>query len=262
MAQARAQAQEQDKQPSADPGNDKLLDNLPTSLAVLTTALAAFGGLTGGIARMLRNNPVWSLITLLTAVGAVLTALLAQYWRAAHPHRSRGLIVTSILLFVGAVSFGCWLAVDTAGKRDRPGLTAKLSQSNTGAWSIEGTAAASGLAARDSVRLFIYAIPRNDAKTRTKLYFVTAGPNAEGVASQTFSVPLPKGRAYRSIVVTAAVGAHPRWCDGTAIEINAGLDVSAQKEAVEGTNACIVVQPPSPAATPSPAAPSQGENAN
>ena len=187
-----------------DPGRDKLLEYLPTGLTVLTTGLATIGGLTGGIARMLRNNPGLSLVTLLAASCAILAALLAQVWRR-DLRTSRLLVVVSILLFVASVSLGSWLAVDTASARDRPSLSAKLSTTADGEWAIEGAAAASGLAARDSLQLFIYAIPESSAP-RSKLFFVTAGPNAEGVASQNLSAPLPRDQVYRSIVVTAAVG--------------------------------------------------------
>jgi hypothetical protein len=238
-----SETQKQDGEPTTDSSRDKLVEYLPTALTAVTTALAAIGGLTGGIARMLRNNPALSLITLLAAVAAILAALLAQYWRG-RPRVFRTLIIASIALFIGAVALGCWLAVDTVGERDRPGLTAKLTQNDAGAWSIEGTAAASGLAARDSLQVFIYAIPPNETQPRPKLYFVTAGPNADGTASQTFSVPLPDKRNVRSIVVTAAVGDYPRWCDGTALDVSAGLNVSSQDEPVEGKNACIVVLPP------------------
>lgn len=229
-------------EPQVDASRSKLLEYLPTSLAVLTASLGAIGGLTGGIARMFRNNPDLALLTLSLAIAAILAALLAQFWHR-NTRRSSILVAAAILLFVGSVALGSYLAVDTARVTDRPSLTARLTQTPTAGWAIEGTAGASGLAAGGSLQLFIYAIPEN-AEKRSKLLFVTAGPNAEGVASQTFSVPLPTDMSYRSIVVTAALGDQPRWCDGTALVLTAGLKVTTPDDPVDGKNACVIVKPP------------------
>src|SRR5688500_12522430 len=75
-------------------GSRSLLDYLPAALAVITGLLGAVGGLTGGIARMLRNNPGAALATLFAGVAAIILALAAQGLRR-RPHWARGLVLVA-----------------------------------------------------------------------------------------------------------------------------------------------------------------------
>lgn len=228
---------------SEDSGRDKLLEFLPTSLAVVTGALTAVGGLTGGIARMFRNNPTMALVTLLLAVAAILLALFARFHQ--DPRSANRLLAAAMIAFAISLSASMYLAVDTAKVTDRPSLSAELTQTGAGDWTLEGSASASGLKASGSMQVYIYAIPRGDDEPRTQLFFVTAGPTSDGVAVQKFSVPVPTSRSYRSFVVTAALGDEVRYCDGTPLKVSAGLKSDKLEDREIGRNACLTVRPPS-----------------
>jgi hypothetical protein len=223
--------------------NARILELLPSSLALLIAALGTVGGLTGGISRVFRNNPALGLVCLLFAIVAILLAVLP---RVAHHHRwvTPSLVTFSLLSFVLATGLGLYLAVDTAQETDRPNLSANLVETPSGQWILEGSASASGLAADGSMQVYIYAIPEDRDQPRSQLFFVTAGPGSDGVARQTFSVPLPGDRAYDSFVVTAALGDEVRYCNGTALNVSAGLRTETLADTDIRRNACLAVNPP------------------
>ncbi|MFE3998076.1 hypothetical protein ACFX43_04655 [Nocardioides sp. YIM B13467] len=226
----------------------KLITFLPAGLVVLTTALTAVGGLTGGIARMFRNSSTLAVVVLLVMLLAVLCALLAQLTKGWKAGLTRGLLVAGVLLFVLSLGGGMYMAVDTAKNTDRPNLSAGLTKAEDGQWTLEGTASASGLKASGSLLVYIYAYPTGDDVVRTKLSSAHTGPNAEGVATATFNVPLPSDQEYVSYVVTAAVGDEARFCEGEPIQVSAKLnevDVPGKRDYGEN-NACVVLRPPPP----------------
>lgn len=232
---------------------EKVVAMLPAGLAALTTALAAVGGLTGGIARMFRNNPDLAIGVLLLMVGAVLVALVAQFIVGWHASGARALVALGILCFVTSLAGGMWMAVDTAKETDRPNLSAELTKTSDGRWTIKGTASASGLRASGSLQVYLYGYPASDSGARTKLASASAGPNAEGIATQAFNVPLPVDQEYVSFVVTAAVGEEARFCDGAPIQISARLNEVGVPVAEQdaGNSACVVLRPPPTDATDS-----------
>ena len=230
-------------------GLEKLEAVLPTSLAVVTGLLTTLGGVTGGYARMFRNQPFLAYVTLGLAIAAIVLALTAQLLGREPLRRHRWLMAVSLSAFSASLLMGTVLAVETAGQGDRPGLTAKLTQSASGTWFLEGTATASGMEADGSLRVFIYAKAAGRGQPITELFHVTAGPNSEGVARQPFTVPLPAG-AHRSFVVTAAVDGEVRWCNGVRVEIGSNL-TPVSDPSNEGDNSCAVVLPPQdPSPTP------------
>lgn len=223
----------------------KVLATLPAGLAALTTALAAVGGLTGGIARMFRNNATLAVVVLLLMIGAVLLALLAQLIQEQWTWLARGFVAAGILCFVASLAGGMWMAVDTAQETDRPNLSAELDQGDDGQWFLKGTASTSGLEASGSLQVYLYAYSSGDGSVRTKLASASVGPNAEGVATQSFNIPIPDDRDYVSLVATAAVGEEARFCNGTPIQISAKLnEETVTVEEDEGNNACVVLRPP------------------
>lgn len=94
------------------------------------------------------------------------------------------------------------------------------------------------------MQVYIYAIPEDVDVPRTQLFFVTAGPNADGTVEQDFSIPVPDGN-YQSFVVTAALGDEVRYCDGTPLRVTAGLNVDTLEDRDIGRNACVTLRPPS-----------------
>jgi hypothetical protein len=225
-------------------GREKVLELLPTGLTILTTALAAVGGLTGGIARMFRNNPDTASRVFVAIVLAIGLALVAQFIGPGLRFRwvSVSLVLASIALFSVALGDALLMAVHTANVTDRPSLNAELEQSADGLWFIRGDASASGLTADGSLQVYVYAYPANGT-VRTQLLQVTAGPDGDGVATQEFAVPAPSGAEYQSIVLTAAVGEKVRYCDGKPLQVGAKFTENNVAED-EGNNSCMVLRPP------------------
>jgi hypothetical protein len=262
----------QPNRPISTDAYDKLFVYLPAGLTALTAAMGAVGGLTGGIPRMLRNDPVQARWTLALVVASVGLALLAQLLHGVgdapggreeqHQHgRLRGawrwtsrrsnlktlLVSMSILLFTGSLAFGTVMAVASASTTDRPSLSAELSRASDGHWVLKGTAGASGLKASDALAVYVYAYPVDEDEDQVRLLKMRAGSNADGVASHSFTVPLPTDRPYRSFVVTASV-TWMRYCDGTPIYVSAKLNASPRDDLDDDeadiTTSCMVLLPP------------------
>lgn len=227
--QANRSAPQENVPSTASKSQFNLLDYLPTTLTVLTGTLGAVGGLTGGIARMFRNEQGLATVILVLAVLSIFLAFASQATRPdklAIPttpwQRFVKFIRLSVVLLVLAITCslfslvgGVSLAVQVASLADRPSLGAEFVQLSDGQWAIEGEASSSGLEAESSMVVYLYAI-RSNGKSN-QMYLARAGPNADGVASQSFSLPLPKKGSYTAVVATANIGNLPRLCDGTAL---------------------------------------------
>src|SRR5688572_16792549 len=127
---------------TAAAGREKVLELLPTGLTILTTALAAVGGLTGGLAPTVRNDPDAASRVFVVIVLAVGLALVAQFMGPGVRLRwvSVSLVLGSIALFSVALGDALLMAVHTANVTDRPSLNAELEQSTDGLWFVRGDA--------------------------------------------------------------------------------------------------------------------------
>jgi hypothetical protein len=254
-------------------GMEKAATWLTGGLVLFTTSLAAFGGLTGGIARMFRNSGnVWISVAILLVLLGVLLAVvtLTSPWK----WLSVVLLVLSTVLFGAGVYKSLDLMVGSSRIQDRPALSAQLSGTESG-WVIKVQASSSGLGAHDQLQVLVYAQPRKGARLLTptpvppttlssapdttlgpgpratpgptagvvlspapsldgdRLLFTQAGPNIDGVASQNFEVPIPADKEYQVVNVTAVIGNFPRNCEGLTVNVRDFTELLVPPERVE-----------------------------
>lgn len=233
--------------------DDKVLAFLPTGLTVLVSTLAIVGGLTGGIARMFRNNAELasgSFIAVTIAIGCALAGYLLSAMQHTYPARIAAAV--GIGLFVIGLAGGLFTAVATAGIEDRPRLSASFTIEDD-QWLVEGSVSASGFRATETIHTYVYAYMRSRdpgrSPKRINLLRASAGPDAEGVAQQDFVVPVPTDQEIVSLVVTASVDGE-RFCDGRPVSVSALFNETQPKFRDAGSNACVVLRPPGSRDTP------------
>jgi hypothetical protein len=86
------------------------------------------------------------------------------------------------------------------------------------------------------------------------LLFTQAGPNIDGIASQDLDLPIPAGRNYKTIVITAVVGDFPRNCEGRTVNVRDNTELLVPPEVTEsgaplkrnGTLSCLTFAAPEP----------------
>lgn len=205
---AAAAAKEQPETPPkvpVDPDRDaSQRDNVAGTIAggfvLLTAGLGIFGGLTGSVARMARNEQ-W-----LTAagVGLVLASVLLALWaRLIHTDRkmfpkwkafkNRNFYWNRFLLFVGLIVLvaGALISIMTLNavlaKDDRPSITAQTTRDGAGNVTVSGTAKAGGLEAQDQVYVAVSDVSADGIHSK-RIYYSQVGPNQDGLVDHAFSV--------------------------------------------------------------------------
>ena len=190
---------------------------LATGVTVLVSALGLFGGLTGTMARLARNFPVWTGIAVGLVVLSVALAIAARLVapgkgkkkapcpvpESRQPYWSTALLWLSGFAFLVGMGIAIVVVTMTIGKDDLPSVSAQSTRDATsGVVSIAGTAKAGGLAAEDAVRVSVVAFPEGETKLGTQLYYAVVGPSPDGVVDHAFTVIVP--REAVSVVVSAA----------------------------------------------------------
>lgn len=221
---------------------------LSGGFVLLTGLLTAIGSYSGGVARMIRNDPGHFQYALIAVFAAVACGVVAGAIAKARPQEK---VITSILLVVGTGIFfwAMWYAISAAAYSstlaDRPSINAQLVASDLRVWSVKGTAATSGLQSGERLQVLVYGVPANGGRP-VRIFFVTTGPNSDGVVSESFEVPLPDVK-LRAIVATANTGTLPRSCSGDQafyVQSNPVALKNAANFVEEWQNACLTLSPP------------------
>lgn len=210
-------AAEIDPQAAARADRVAAATSLAGGLTVLAGAMGLFGGLTGGIARLARNYPVWAGVAIGLVTFSVVLALMARLVAAGTGdgkvsvptlEKGAGAYVSTVMLWVSAVLLGLGLLVAavflilTIDRDDRPSVSAQNTRDGTtGVASVAGTAKAGGLAADDAIRVVVISYEEGETEEGTQLYYAVIGPNSDGVVDHSFTVILPTDA--RSVVVTS-----------------------------------------------------------
>jgi hypothetical protein len=262
---------EQEKE--AKEGRVAVAAALAAGMTVLVAALGLFGGLTGSVARMARNDPWWTGFAVVAVIVSVALAIAARLvapsdglkrtpvpkvQETRRPYWSTTMLwVSAFLLAVGLIVAVVKLTA-TIGKDDRPSVSAQSTRdATTGVASLSGTAKAGGLAADDAIRVVVVAYAEGETDEGTQLYYAVVGPNPDGMVDNTFTVILPTGA--RSVVITA--GKDPANASGVpgTCQPEASIDVPvdpADPVVVSGEDetltACALVSVPAPPPPPPP----------
>lgn len=156
---------------------------------LLTTTLAAVGGVTGGIARMFRNSGDLEIFAALALVlVGVLLAVCSQLPdRKKNPWIPVWFLVPSIMAFGVGIFWSIGLMVNATQKQDRPTLNGQLVADANAGWLLKIQATASGLRADDQLQVLVYEQPKGGVKAKppTPLPSVQALPSAS--ATETTS---------------------------------------------------------------------------
>ncbi|KHL13187.1 hypothetical protein CLV56_3212 [Mumia flava] len=225
---------------------------LSTGFVLVTGLLTAVGGYTGGIGRILRNDP-WRLALAMIGIGlAVALGVVATQIPRINQRSKRELSVWepiltigAIVVFLAAMGSGITAAAYSSTLKDRPSLSAHLVRTDAGGWSVRGEAATSGLASADRLQILVYGVP-SDGGDPVRIYFATTGPDPDGIVAEQFEAPLPDG-AFDAFVATANTGTLPRDCAGNRafyVQSDPAVLKEAENFVEEWQNACVTFAPP------------------
>ena len=252
-------------------GRVAVATTLATGITVLVATVGLFGGLTGAVARLVRNYPVEAGGAIVAVIVSVALAVVARLVAAGvgdkkapgilvaqerRPYWSTAILWLSVLLLAVGLTALVALLVATIGKDDRPSVSGQSTRDATsGVASVAGTAKAGGLAAEDAIRIVVISFAAGQTEEGTQLYYAVVGPNPDGVVDHSFTVMLPDDA--RSVVITAGNDAAdtsgaPGTCqpDGTVdapVDPAAPIEVSGE-EGDEPLTACALVSIPIPPA--------------
>ncbi len=266
---------------------DKASTALGAGLALFTASLGAVGGLTGGVARMFRNGShVLVVVAFALVLLSVLLAVLARLWGRG----VAAVMLTAGLLAFGFGSFiGVEQMVKSAKTLDRPALAAQMVRVDDG-WVLKVQAGSSGLRATDQLQVLVYgqtaqlapqvsptpsgvsgqgaggsppaspsagspspaptvsAAPHLDG---IRMFYAQAGPNADGIATETVEIPFPVNQGIHTIVVTANLGDYPRDCEGKLVNVQDNTELFLPPAVLRGgrtrrdeTLSCVTLRTP------------------
>jgi hypothetical protein len=225
---------------------------LAGGFVVLTGLLTAVGSYTGGVARMVRNDPTEAILVFVGVFVAVVLGVVAGEVAKAGAGEKWGahlwLMLAGLIVFFVSLVVALRIAVESSAREDRPSLNAQLVASDLRMWSVKGTAGTSGLRTDERLQVLVYGV-LPDSDDAIRLFFSTAGPNSDGVASESFEVPLPTDVDFEAIVVTANTGNLPRDCSGgrafyaesNVVDLTVAPPDKFEKE---WQNACVTLAPP------------------
>jgi hypothetical protein len=237
--------------------------------AVVTTATTIVGGLTGGVARFVRNDPDRLDEVLFWTLLAIGVALLASQVRTSAPERPEndktlgpfkatesrwrwwagfvkaGLTILSFVFF----AFAAWTTADglavSVSRPDRPRIAGIWKQYGSGSSStpvLTVSVKLSGMKAADT--LYVRVLPgaaiakqsNTGALGSVPVYESQTGASVDGDADLSFDVPLPT--KWTALQVVASLN-EPRACDGKS------LPTKAAESSTNPTTTTTVTTPPS-----------------
>jgi hypothetical protein len=196
-------------------GQSTLLDNTSTILiggfTTIAAALTAFGAVSGGLTRMLRNYPILSLsaaVLISVAIGLGIGAKAAN--AADNTRLAYELIGLGILSFVASLICATVAATQAPHGLERPQITAKLT--NQDGLTLVGEVKAEDLPWGDFVEVTVLAAKLtidkpNEIKWETQryLYISHTGPDTDGKVDMTFNVPIRPEESWGVLQVTSVV---------------------------------------------------------
>lgn len=209
-------------------------------LAAVITAGTAFGATTGGLARLMRNNPGAMWVALIAAAAAVaLAAVSAMYppggeFTRAWRRRVLLLGASGMLLLLGLLSV---VRAQTVLIRQsyRPQLSASFGSGGV----LKVTASADSLRIGDRLSVNVVGLERYSGRL-VQYYAGNVGPNGDGLARQEGEARLEQGPPVDEVQVVAAVRQKPS--PGDVMDC-AGTITSATgaRTKMELAPACLVV---------------------
>ena len=219
--------------PSPGPTKGKLeLGGIVALVAPLAATIGLFKA-TGTIGRLQRDEPILLMIAvaLVLVAGGLLTVASFMYGEDGHSESGQGLVR---LLGVGFAVFGFALAVvlviANARNESRPTITASLDGSES---KVSAKVSASNLATDKHLEVKVDLATLKPEETlddphpfvpgsSLQLERAYVGPDTDGEAEETISIPIPPGGTYTDIVIKAFTAAQGGCAEPSTVSGNAG----------------------------------------
>jgi hypothetical protein len=242
--------------PPADDDDPTVVLNKLAMLALglipaFIAALAAIGGATGGLARLLRDETEVAVV----AMGLILVSLaFAALARGVSTTRTPGrdgsaphlvvrpavkgvlLLGSGVLLFAG-LFVAVTAQIGVMGTSQAPQISGSVENRGNDVV-VEGRVKASGVRSVDRITIYSYQTD-DDAVTAgaPELYQSSSGPDANGAVDVPLRLVVHNGPNWpRLVVITAVLGEDNRNCDGQPVQPGGVSDVRKV--------ACIVLRLP------------------
>jgi hypothetical protein len=199
-------------------------------------ALAAIGGATGGLARLLRDQTGVAVVAMGLVLLSLAFAALARgvtTSRTSSPQgSSSGLVVRPavkavLLLGSGLLLFaGLFVAVTAQigvmGTSQAPQISGGVGHDGNDVV-VDGHVKASGVRSVDRITIYSYQTDEDaDSADKPQLYQSSSGPDADGVVDVALKLVVHNGNGWpRLVVITAVLGEDKRNCDGRPVQAGA-----------------------------------------
>lgn len=232
------------------PGEDqpKLPSELLQAAAGATTLLTVLGGLavTGALERLQRNDPNVMTMALTCVIVAGTLWVFASIARSGSPHEKTFKVVGAGFLAAGLV-VGAIGVVHTHSTSERPSIGVSLKEGMR----IDGTIKVAGLTSDERLRVIVDGLVGADhdddgaprAWKPYRIYNITVGPDADGVARLPLNVPVAPG-TYDAAAVRAWTGDEFTACE---YDENLGASATGRRKLETG---CLLFVLPRRAPTP------------
>jgi len=229
----------------ADPWPVRLVAFLTATLTLLTPVAGAFAAATGGLTRVLRHEPGWSLTIVILLTLGFLAMILGFVLLTAASDKSKAratrvFAIASVLIALALVA-GTWVAATTAQIREEPNIAVSLTSDPE--LKFSATYTASGLQA--SERMILEADGFRPDGRVDPLFRSVSGPDPTGLLSAPVSLSISAG-SYAQVVFRAYPVGAPRP-DCNAAEQNRAAGVAC---------AMLLVPQATPSPTPTSSMPS------
>jgi hypothetical protein len=243
-----------DPAPSDDP--TVVLNRLAQlSLALIpafVAALAAIGGATGGLARLLRDQAAVAVVAMgLVLLSVAFAALARGVSTSRTPGPSGvapGLVVrpavkaallfgSGLLLFTG-LFIAITAQIGVMSTSQAPQISGSVGYRGKDVV-VSGEIKASGVRSVDRITIYSYQTNDDaDSADKPQLYQSSSGPDANGAVDVPLELVVHNGPDWpQLVVITAVLGEEKRTCDGRPVDPTLG-DVAVQKVA------CLVLRLP------------------
>jgi len=175
---------------------------LAAGFTVLAGGLGIFGGLTGTVARMVRNQPELTaaaiacvLVAVTLAIASRLKASTASTFgpQSARRQWANWLLGAGLLFFIIGMACAIAAAVSTITLDDRPSVNGKVTVVED-LTTVTGTAKMGGLDADQPVYIRVF-------NGETQLYSAIAGANQDGLVEHEFAVAFNSTSADEAVTV-------------------------------------------------------------
>jgi hypothetical protein len=243
-----------DPAPSDDPTVvlNRLAQLALALIPAFIAALAAIGGATGGLARLLRDQTGVAVV----AMGLVLLSLaFAALARGVSTSRTPGpsgvapglvvrpavkaalLFGSGLLLFTG-LFIAVTAQIGVMGTSQAPQISGSVAYRGRDVV-VSGEIKASGVRSVDRITIYSYQTNDDaDSTDKPQLYQSSSGPDANGAVDVPLQLVVHNGPDWpQLVVITAVLGEEKRTCDGRPVDPSQG-GVAVQKVA------CLVLRLP------------------